>query len=136
GRGAGEGQGRAVQASFPVRDRAARDPWPTAVRQEGHRADLHDPACARAGDPSGSRRRRVTGKRGADRTENSKVEAPAASEIEELDQGGAHASSQARPYRKALRGYVVSDKMDKTVVVEVEDRVKHARYGKVTRKTS
>jgi small subunit ribosomal protein S17 len=30
---------------------------------------------------------------------------------------------------------VVSDKMDKTVVVEVEDRVKHALYGKVLRRT-
>src|SRR5690625_14987 len=78
----------------------------------------------------------ISAKRGTDMTENSKVEAPAASEIEELDKEGAHASSQERPYRKTLRGYVVSDKMDKTVVVEVEDRVKHARYGKVTRKTS
>jgi small subunit ribosomal protein S17 len=34
------------------------------------------------------------------------------------------------------RGPVVSDKMDKTVVVEVEDRVKHALYGKVMRRTS
>ncbi|MEE6282635.1 30S ribosomal protein S17 [Georgenia sunbinii] len=38
--------------------------------------------------------------------------------------------------RKIRRGYVVSDKMDKTVVVEVEDRVKHALYGKVIRRTS
>ena len=38
--------------------------------------------------------------------------------------------------RKTRRGYVVSDKMDKTVVVEVEDRVKHALYGKVMRQTS
>ena len=37
--------------------------------------------------------------------------------------------------RKQRRGYVVSDKMDKTVVVEVEDRVKHALYSKVMRKT-
>lgn len=37
--------------------------------------------------------------------------------------------------RKTRRGYVVSDKMDKTVVVEVEDRVKHALYGKVLRRT-
>lgn len=37
--------------------------------------------------------------------------------------------------RKTRRGYVVSDKMDKTVVVEVEDRVKHALYGKVLRKS-
>lgn len=41
-----------------------------------------------------------------------------------------------RPQRKTRRGYVVSDKMDKTVVVEVEDRVKHALYGKVMRRTS
>ena len=37
--------------------------------------------------------------------------------------------------RKVRRGYVVSDKMDKTVVVEIEDRVKHALYGKVMRKS-
>ena len=42
----------------------------------------------------------------------------------------------ARGYRKARRGYVVSDKMDKTVVVEVEDRVKHPLYGKVLRRTT
>lgn len=40
-----------------------------------------------------------------------------------------------RNYRKARQGYVVSDKMDKTVVVVVEDRVKHALYGKVLRKS-
>jgi len=42
----------------------------------------------------------------------------------------------ARGYRKARRGYVVSDKMEKTIVVEVEDRVKHPLYGKVIRRTS
>ena len=41
-----------------------------------------------------------------------------------------------RNYRKTRQGYVVSDKMDKTVVVEVEDRVKHALYGKVMRRSS
>ncbi len=41
-----------------------------------------------------------------------------------------------RQYRKSRQGYVVSDKMDKTVVVEVEDRVKHALYGKVLRRNS
>jgi small subunit ribosomal protein S17 len=41
-----------------------------------------------------------------------------------------------RGYRKTRRGYVVSDKMDKTVVVAVEDRVKHPLYGKVMRRTS
>ncbi|PWJ24173.1 SSU ribosomal protein S17P [Branchiibius hedensis] len=42
----------------------------------------------------------------------------------------------ARNYRKTRRGYVVSDKMQKTVVVEVEDRKKHALYGKVMKHTS
>jgi small subunit ribosomal protein S17 len=41
-----------------------------------------------------------------------------------------------RNTRKTREGLVVSDKMDKTVVVSVEDRVKHALYGKVLRRTS
>src|SRR3954470_9386151 len=41
-----------------------------------------------------------------------------------------------RSYRKTRLGYVVSDKMQKTVVVEVEDRVKHPLYAKVIRRTS
>ena len=44
--------------------------------------------------------------------------------------------NEERGYRKPRRGYVVSDKMDKTVVVEVEDHVKHALYGKVVRRSS
>jgi small subunit ribosomal protein S17 len=43
--------------------------------------------------------------------------------------------SESRGYRKVREGYVVSDKMDKTVVVAVEDRVKHPKYGKVMRRT-
>ena len=45
-------------------------------------------------------------------------------------------TTPVRNERKIRRGYVVSDKMDKTVVVEVEDRVKHSLYGKVIRRTS
>ena len=41
-----------------------------------------------------------------------------------------------RGFRKTFQGLVISDKMDKTVVVAVEDRVKHALYGKVIRRTS
>ena len=40
-----------------------------------------------------------------------------------------------RNYRKTRQGLVVSDKMDKTAVVVVEDRVKHALYGKVMRRS-
>jgi len=46
------------------------------------------------------------------------------------------ATATQRADRKTRRGYVVSDKMDKTVVVEVQDRVKHALYGKVLRRNS
>jgi len=45
-------------------------------------------------------------------------------------------TGEGRNFRKTARGYVVSDKMNKTIVVEVEDRVKHALYGKVMRRTS
>ncbi|WP_017838200.1 30S ribosomal protein S17 [Dietzia sp. UCD-THP] len=40
-----------------------------------------------------------------------------------------------RNSRKVRIGYVVSDKMEKTIVVELEDRVKHALYGKIMRRT-
>ena len=43
---------------------------------------------------------------------------------------------ETRGERKVREGLVVSDKMDKTVVVEVEDRFKHPMYGKVVRRTS
>jgi small subunit ribosomal protein S17 len=42
----------------------------------------------------------------------------------------------ARAERKVREGLVVSDKMDKTIVVSLEDRVKHPMYGKVIRRTS
>jgi small subunit ribosomal protein S17 len=44
-------------------------------------------------------------------------------------------AAPARGYRKIREGYVVSDKMDKTVIVEVEDRIKHPRYAKIIRRT-
>jgi small subunit ribosomal protein S17 len=45
-------------------------------------------------------------------------------------------TGQRTSFRKTREGLVVSDKMDKTVVVAVEDRVKHPLYGKVLRRTS
>ena len=47
--------------------------------------------------------------------------------------------TEATPKEKGLqkrrRGYVVSDKMDKTIVVEIEDRKSHRLYGKIVRST-
>jgi small subunit ribosomal protein S17 len=42
----------------------------------------------------------------------------------------------SRGFRKTREGLVVSDTMDKTVVVAVEDRVQHPLYGKTMRRTS
>jgi len=44
-------------------------------------------------------------------------------------------TEQVRGRRKTAIGYVVSDKMQKTIVVELEDRVKHPLYGKIIRTT-
>jgi small subunit ribosomal protein S17 len=46
------------------------------------------------------------------------------------------ATTDERGRRKVREGLVVSDKMDKTIVVNVEDRVKHRLYGKVLRQSS
>ena len=46
------------------------------------------------------------------------------------------AEAVVRGYRKVRRGYVTSDKMDKTIVVEVEDRVMHPLYKKVIRRST
>jgi small subunit ribosomal protein S17 len=53
---------------------------------------------------------------------------------EQINNGAEQAPE--RGDRKSRRGYVVSDKMDKTVVVQLQDNVKHALYGKVMRRSS
>jgi hypothetical protein len=50
----------------------------------------------------------------------------------EMGTSNVSTESTDRSRRKVREGLVVSDKMDKTVVVLVEDRVKHALYGQVT----
>jgi small subunit ribosomal protein S17 len=52
------------------------------------------------------------------------------------ESNAASGSAVRNSHRKTREGLVVSDKMDKTVVVAVEDRVKHSLYGKVLRRTS
>ena len=42
---------------------------------------------------------------------------------------------QERSLRKTRVGRVVSDKMDKTIVVAIEDNVEHPKYGKVMKRT-
>ena len=44
--------------------------------------------------------------------------------------------AEARGIRKTRTGVVVSDKMDKTIVVEIRTRVRHPLYGKIQNKTT
>ena len=43
--------------------------------------------------------------------------------------------TEERALRKTRVGMVVSDKMDKTVVIAIEDNVKHPVYGKIIKHT-
>ncbi|MEI7913456.1 MAG: 30S ribosomal protein S17 [Mycobacteriaceae bacterium] len=45
------------------------------------------------------------------------------------------ATEKPRGRRKTAIGYVVSDKMEKTIVVEIESRAQHPKYGKIIRTT-
>ena len=49
---------------------------------------------------------------------------------------GTPATEKPRGRRKTAIGYVVSDKMEKTIVVELESRKSHPLYGKIIRTTS
>ena len=40
-----------------------------------------------------------------------------------------------RNLRKTRTGKVISDKMDKTIVVAIEDHVRHPLYGKIVKRT-
>lgn len=44
--------------------------------------------------------------------------------------------AEQRGIRKTLVGVVVSDKMDKTITVEIRTRVKHPLYGKIMNRTT
>ncbi|MGE2813976.1 30S ribosomal protein S17 [Mycobacterium heidelbergense] len=61
----------------------------------------------------------------------------AAKDTAATDKGPKHtpAAPKTRGRRKTRIGYVVSDKMQKTIVVELEDRMRHPLYGKIIRTT-
>src|SRR4249919_4245586 len=87
--------------------------------------DIPDVERERADAPTAER-----GRADAPTAERGRADAPTA------ERGRADAPTAERGRRKVREGYVVSDKMDKTAVVVVEDHVKHRLYGKVLRQTS
>ena len=46
-----------------------------------------------------------------------------------------NSSEETRGFRKTREGIVTSDKMEKTVVVEIQNQVKHGMYSKVMTRT-
>ena len=78
----------------------------------------------------------VTEERSKPAKDGAAVEKPSTDSGPVAERGRADAPAAERGRRKVREGLVVSDKMDKTVVVVVEDRVKHRLYGKVLRQTS
>ncbi len=79
---------------------------------------------------------KVTEERSKPAKDGAAVEKPSTDSGPVAERGRADAPAAERGRRKVREGLVVSDKMDKTVVVVVEDRVKHRLYGKVLRQTS
>lgn len=80
-----------------------------------------------------------TGAKAAPKKAAPKKTAPAKAAAAEApkEKGPKHTPRTPKPRgrRKTRIGYVVSDKMQKTIVVELEDRVKHPLYGKIIRTT-
>ena len=66
-------------------------------------------------------------------TDDTATSEPAATEPATADEPAV--DDVSRPARKVREGLVVSDKMDKTAVVEVVDRVRHAKYNKFVLRT-
>jgi len=48
-----------------------------------------------------------------------------------MSSANSNAHQETRGFRKTREGVVISDKMDKTVTVRIDDRVKHGLYSKV-----
>jgi small subunit ribosomal protein S17 len=71
------------------------------------------------------------------KTAKAAAKAAAPKETAGSAKGPKHTPSTPKPrgQRKTRIGYVVSDKMQKTIVVELEDRVRHPLYGKIIRTT-
>jgi len=72
---------------------------------------------------------------GTSATGTSATETPA-TETPATETPATETPAKKRGERKTREGMVVSDKMNKTIVVELEDRVKHPRYSKVIRRTT
>jgi small subunit ribosomal protein S17 len=72
----------------------------------------------------------------SDTEPNTAAQPEGRNEVTQPEGGNEVTQPEGRNKRKVREGYVVSDKMNKTVVVALEDRKKHPLYGKVLRSTT
>lgn len=75
------------------------------------------------------------------KTAAKKVATPEAKPVKKISAARSKAKAERKapekvPGRKERRGVVVSDSMDKTIVVRIDVAQKHERYGKVVRRSS
>jgi small subunit ribosomal protein S17 len=77
-------------------------------------------------------------KKAATKASKAAPQSAASKDTAPKEKGPKHTPRTPKPRgrRKTRIGYVVSDKMQKTIVVELEDRVKHSLYGKIIRTTT
>jgi small subunit ribosomal protein S17 len=80
---------------------------------------------------------KTAAKKAASKASKAAPKKAVAKDVAPKDKGPKHTPPTPKPRgrRKTAIGYVVSDKMQKTIVVELEDRVRHPLYGKIIRTT-
>jgi small subunit ribosomal protein S17 len=109
--------------------RAAAEPTAKAAEKDVETAEAKAAARTKAAETKAAEDRAETRVSPAGDTAPKPVDAASGS-------GRPGGGAKPRGERKVREGLVVSDKMDKTIVVTLEDRVKHPLYGKVIRRTS
>ena len=92
-------------------------------------------AEANTGEKAATKTTKAAPKKAASKAAAPKATAP--KDTAPKDKGPKHTPATPKPRgrRKTRIGYVVSDKMQKTIVVELEDRMRHPLYGKIIRTT-
>jgi small subunit ribosomal protein S17 len=92
-------------------------------------------AEATTGEQAAPKATKATPKKTASKAAASKAAASKAAAPKGKGPQHTPGTPKLRGRRKTRIGYVVSDKMQKTIVVELEDRMRHPLYGKIIRTT-
>jgi small subunit ribosomal protein S17 len=105
------------------------------------KTDSGKPAAKQSAARKPAAKKAAAKKAAPKKTAAKKVAAPAAKPAKKVSAARSKAKAERKapekvPGRKERRGVVVSDAMDKTIVVRIDVAQKHERYGKVVRRSS